>query len=260
MLTILQNLTYATQDSAVLKVDTTVGPGSKPDASTGRFSVRIESKKTYDKGLFLFDVKHTPFGCAAWPALWLVDAARWPEHGEIDVLESINNADAGGNMMTLHSAQGCSMGGKRKMTGKALGSSCYVKDKDNAGCGVRAAGGDSTGAAFNQKHGGVMAVEWRHDGIRMWQFMRDAIPADISGKKPTPDAWGTAAADFPNTHCDIGARFSNNSIVANIDLCGQLVEASWNSSSCGESFFFFFPCLFAFFFLFSRILCAWKRY
>ena len=215
-----------------------MGPGSKPDASTGRFSVRIESKKTYNKGLFLFDVKHTPLGCATWPALWLTDAAHWPDHGEIDVLEAINGGDAG-NMMTLHTAQGCSMGGKRKMSGKALDSSCYIKDNNNAGCGVQAAGKDSFGEAFNQKQGGVMAVEWRDDGIRMWQFMRDAIPADITGKKPTPDAWGTAAADFPNTHCDIGAKFSNNSIVANIDLCGQLVEASWNSSSCGKFLFLF---------------------
>ncbi|XWW99379.1 hypothetical protein V2A60_007388 [Cordyceps javanica] len=227
------NLTYATQNSAVIKVDTTVGPGSNPDASTGRFSVRIESKETYDKGLFVFDVKHSPYGCAAWPALWLTDPSRWPDHGEIDVLEAVNRGDAG-NQMTLHTAQGCSMGGsRRKMSGRALDGSCYVKDNGNAGCGVAGAKPDSFGEALNRKQGGVVAVEWRDDGIRMWQFARDAIPADISGGKPTPDAWGTAAADFPNTHCDIGARFSNHSIVANIDLCGDLVEATWKDSGCG---------------------------
>jgi len=64
-------LTYATSDTVIIKVDTTVGPGSEPDASTGRFSVRLESKKQYGPGLFLFDVKHTPYGCGTWPALWL---------------------------------------------------------------------------------------------------------------------------------------------------------------------------------------------
>ncbi|EGX89459.1 endo-1,3(4)-beta-glucanase, putative [Cordyceps militaris CM01] len=227
----MQNLTYATSSAAVIKVDTTVGPGSTPDASTGRFSVRIESKKTYNKGLFLFDVRHSPYGCAAWPALWLTDPSHWPDHGEVDVLEAVNGGDAG-NMMTLHTARGCSMRGRRRMTGQALDASCYVGDNSNAGCGVQGPAA-SFGAAFNRNQGGLMAVEWRDDGIRMWQFARDGIPADITGKKPTPDAWGTAAADFPNTHCDIGARFTNNSIIANIDLCGDLIEASWNSSSCG---------------------------
>ncbi|KAJ0158845.1 putative glycosidase C21B10.07 [Colletotrichum tanaceti] len=63
------NLTYATSDTAVLRVDHTTGNTSTPDASTGRFSVRVESKTQYDKGLFIFDVKHTPYGCASWPAL-----------------------------------------------------------------------------------------------------------------------------------------------------------------------------------------------
>lgn len=38
----------------------------------GRGSVRIESKKTYNKGLFLVDIKHMPGGiCGTWPAFWL---------------------------------------------------------------------------------------------------------------------------------------------------------------------------------------------
>jgi hypothetical protein len=68
-----QNLTYATTSAAVVKVDTSVGPRSSPDASTGRFSVRLESKTQYSEGLFVFDVKHTPYGCATWPALWLTE-------------------------------------------------------------------------------------------------------------------------------------------------------------------------------------------
>lgn len=71
--TYIQNLTHATSSSAVVKVDTTVGPGSIPDASTGRFSVRLHSKKQYETGLFVFDVQHTPYGCATWPALWLTE-------------------------------------------------------------------------------------------------------------------------------------------------------------------------------------------
>lgn len=55
------NLTYASSDSAVLRVDT-----SDTDASTGRYSVRITSKKQYNSGLFIFDVLNVPYGCSTW--------------------------------------------------------------------------------------------------------------------------------------------------------------------------------------------------
>ena len=230
MLTSYQNLTYASSSTAVLKVDTSVGPNDTPNASTGRFSVRVESKTTYENGLFIFDVKHTPSGCGTWPALWLTDSSNWPDNGEIDVMEATNQA-VDGSQMTLHTTGGCSMDGKRKETGKALQKNCNYKKNDNAGCGVESAA-DGYGTTFNKNGGGVMAMEWRHEGIRMWQFARDSIPTDISSKKPDPTAWGTALADFPNTDCDIGSHFKNSSIVVNIDLCGSLVYALWDDSGC----------------------------
>ncbi|KID87651.1 glycoside hydrolase family 16 [Metarhizium guizhouense ARSEF 977] len=225
-----RNLTFATQNSAVLRVDTAVGPGSNPDASTGRFSVRLESKKTYNGGLFIFDVKHTPYACGAWPALWLTDPSNWPDHGEIDIMEAINQG-AAGNAMTLHTTGGCSMGVKRKQTGETDQENCDHGANNNAGCAVKESP-SSFGTKLNDAGGTVMAVEWRRAGIRMWQFARSAVPSDITGKKPNPSTWGTAAADFPSTDCDIGSHFKNNSIIVNIDLCGDLVYGSWDKSGC----------------------------
>lgn len=226
----LLNLTYASPSTAVIKVDTSVGPNDKPNASTGRFSVRIESKKTYENGLFIFDVKHTPYGCGTWPALWLTDPFNWPNHGEIDVMESTNKAEDG-NQMTLHTTGDCSMDVRREDTGKTLQKNCNHEKDDNAGCGVLSEPA-GYGTVFNKNGGGVMAVEWRHEGIRMWQFGRDSIPSDIKGNNPKPDTWGTAVADFPNTHCNIGTHFKNQSIIANIDLCGSLVYHVWDNSGC----------------------------
>ncbi|KAH6893280.1 concanavalin A-like lectin/glucanase domain-containing protein [Thelonectria olida] len=227
------NLTYASSSTAVLRVDTSVGPGDNPDASTGRFSVRVESKTTYNNGLFIFDVKHTPYGCGTWPALWLTDRYSWPKHGEIDVMEATNNG-TDGNQMSLHTTSKCSMHVKRKQTGDALKKNCdYAKD-DNAGCGVES-DTDGYGTGFNDDGGGVMAMEWRDAGIRMWQFGRSDIPSDIENKSPDPSTWGTALADFPNTNCDIGSHFKNNSIIVNIDLCGDLTSAVWDSSGCASN-------------------------
>jgi len=224
------NLTFATADTAVLKVDTSVTPTTVPNASTGRFSVRLESKSTYQDGLFIFDVKHSPTGCGTWPALWLTDPSNWPDHGEIDVMEAVNKADSG-NQMTLHTTSDCSMGVKRKELGDALHDSCDHSKNDNAGCGVQ--GKDSSfGDSFNSAGGGIMAMELRSAGIRMWQFARSSIPADITSKKPNPSSWGTAAADFPSTDCNIGSHFKNQSIIANIDLCGDLVYSVYGKSGC----------------------------
>ncbi|KAE8154191.1 concanavalin A-like lectin/glucanase domain-containing protein [Aspergillus avenaceus] len=211
------NLTYATDESVVLKVDM-----SNQNASNGRQSVRLESKTTYDNGLFIFDVLRAPYGCGTWPALWLTDPNNWPDNGEIDIIETTNLAPEG-NAVTLHTTKGCSMKAKRKQTGDAVYTSCENGTNYNAGCGVQGPP-PTSGKPFNDNGGGVYAVELRDAGIRAWMFPRDSIPNDISDAKSTPDpsTWGTALADFPNTHCDIASHFRNQSIVANIDLCGQL--------------------------------------
>lgn len=144
------NLTYASDTSAVLRVDSFT-----PRAVGGRNSVRIESKATYDTGLFLFDIIHTPYGCGTWPALWLTDGYNWPMNGEIDVLES-NNEGSNGNEITLHTTQGCNMDVKRKETGSPVQKSCD-NSTGNSGCGVL---GDSStyGQEFNQNGGGVSTI------------------------------------------------------------------------------------------------------
>lgn len=74
------NLTYASETSAVLRVDTT---SDDYNTSSGRWSARVSSKKQYDSGLFIFDVLHSPVGCGTWPALWICDDNNWPDNGQI---------------------------------------------------------------------------------------------------------------------------------------------------------------------------------
>lgn len=65
-------------------------------------------------------------------------------------------------------------------------------------------------------------MELRDSGIRVWFFARASVPTDISsGSSPDPSSWGEALADFPSTDCDISTHFKNQSIIANIDLCGD---------------------------------------
>lgn len=168
---------------------------------------------------------HSPYGCGSWPALWTSDPNNWPTNGEIDVLEAVNNATTG-NQVTLHTTAGCTMSDKRKETGKVLTTNCLNSTDSNAGCGVQ--GTDASfGADFNAAGGGVYAMELRAAGIRVWYWLRSAIPSDITSAEtdssvvPDPSSWGTPLADFPSTDCDIGSHFTNQSIIANIDVCGD---------------------------------------
>lgn len=140
-------------------------------------------------------------------------------------MEGVNQADTG-NQMTLHTSKGCKMDAKRKQTGSTMEKNCYNGANDNSGCGVQGKK-STTGEAFNANGGGVYAMEWRDEGIRMWFFDRDSIPSDIptdvsnTSVTPDPSTWGEATADFPSTDCDISSHFKNQSIIANIDLCGS---------------------------------------
>jgi hypothetical protein len=134
------------------------------------------------------------------------------------------------NQMTLHTAPGCSMSSvTRRQTGKVLGSSCANNTNNNEGCGVNSDVG-SFGSSWNDNGGGMLAVELRKDGIRTWQWTNTQIPkglkADGTGVTPDPATWGSATGDWPNTDCDIGARFRNMSIVINISLCGTWAARS----------------------------------
>lgn len=215
----------------MLRVDTSVTAETVPNASTGRFSVRISSKKQFSSGLFIFDVKHTPTGCATWPALWLVDQGNWPTNGEIDVMEQVNVIGSAQNLMALHTTSGCSMSVKRKETGKSLSSSCLNSTNGNQGCSVQDTE-NTFGDAYNSNGGGIMAMELRTAGIRIWNFLRASIPADITSGSPDPSTWPEATADYPSTDCNIGSHFKNQSIVANIDLCGSWAGDDYTKSGC----------------------------
>ena len=192
----------------------------------GRQSVRMTSKKVYNRGLFVADIAHMPTNtCGVWPAFWLL-GTDWPNDGEIDIVEGVNQVDR--NSMTLHTSAGCSIS-RNGFSGQPLTSNCQVYPHNNEGCGVMDRYAGSYGQMFNRVGGGVYATEWTSSAIKIWFFSRSKVPHDVVAGTPDPSQWGMPSAQFAG-ECAIDSHFRNMQIVINTTFCGVWAGTVWDST------------------------------
>lgn len=195
----------------------------------GRPSVRIESVKTWHYGVFIADVKHMPStvssnGCGTWPAFWTLGDGTWPFAGEVDILEGANNQ--GSVLSAAHTGHQCVVSqSPLQMSGTPNGDDCqyYVDTSSNgAGCVAFDPNPNSYGGGFNANGGGVYAMEWTSEAIKVWFFPRGAIPADITSGTPQPSGWGLPFSIYNGPQCDIDQNFLNQRVVFDTTFCGTL--------------------------------------
>ena len=208
--------TYA-NGSSYIGVDHT----NKYLGSSGRPSVRLTSTQTYTHGLFIADIANMPGGvCGTWPAFWTLGTGTWPYNGEIDIIEGVNNME--GYLSSLHTAYECSITGDSSTeTGIFQTSDCQLDvatGGNSAGCGVSDLDSNSFGLGFNANGGGVYAMDWTSDYIKIWFFPRGSIPDDITTGWPNPCNWGKPVQYFQG--CDIDANFKDHQIVIDNTFCG----------------------------------------
>lgn len=110
----------------------------------------------------------------------------------------------------------------------------------------------SYGDSFNGEGGGVYAMEWDSDWLKIRHFARSTLPGDITSASivvPDPKAWGPPAAIFGGPLCDVDSFFYNMSLVINIvstlgkasrlrlltahvkNLCGDYAANAWGVSN-----------------------------
>jgi len=227
-------LAYIGSDgNAIIKVDDTNDLAS----GANRGSIRITSNYAVNENsLVITQLNHIPYGCATWPAFWMV-GPNWPAGGEIDILEGVNLN--GNNQMTLHTNPGCTHDPNAGETG-SLGSVSDCNSANgangNAGCSVIDTNTQSYGDNFNNNGGGVWATQWLGTGISIWFFPAGSIPADITANAPDPGTWpATSTAFFPfgTGYCDT-SFFNNLNIVFDITLCGDWAGNAY-SATCGSA-------------------------
>ncbi|KAI1324169.1 glycoside hydrolase family 16 protein [Xylariaceae sp. FL0255] len=202
-------------------------------SDTGRPSVRITSKDDFTHGLFIADFAHMPGStCGTWPAFWAFNdqdgGALWPMGGEVDIIEGANTAQR--NLISAHTEPGCHAPDVG-FTGVQGPVDCSLSPT-NIGCNFAAPTADSAtfGDAFNAEGGGVYALQWDSENLKIWHFPRSAIPDDITNAPvvtPDPSTWGPPQALFGGSSCDPDTYFFNLSLVINTDFCGDYAGNIW---------------------------------
>ncbi|UNI21581.1 hypothetical protein JDV02_007557 [Purpureocillium takamizusanense] len=203
----------------------------------GRPSIRLESKQSFDDGLFIADFLHMPPSqCGLWPAFWTY-GTDWPAGGEVDIIEGVNTAHQ--NIISAHTADGCKQSSslQRMYSGSQRNEDCAVGSQ-NIGCGFTPSGNSSSsyGDGFNAAGGGVYAMEWDNQHIKVWHFTRNEIPDDIGRKRPSPSSWRLPDAVFGGSSCEVDKFFKQMSVVININFCGDYGNAAWGKSDQCNNF------------------------
>jgi hypothetical protein len=234
--------------------------GDGPDESDAIIifyhSVRVTSMKTFFHGLVIADFDHMPFGCSVWPAFWTV-GPEWPSHGEIDIVEGVNNKQTlvksyflsflrrfmSGfrNQYTFHTGanQNCSIpeqapivNGGPAFTGMVMNTICSSSPSNDTGCGFLDTSNSSFGQGFADAGGGIFALLWNSDGFRIWHFERQSIPQDVFSGDPNPDSWPIANAFLSAANCATDSFFSPQTLILDITLCGGWANSDYPNSGC----------------------------
>ncbi|KAG9313625.1 glycoside hydrolase family 16 protein [Chiua virens] len=217
------------------------------DGSVGRNSFRLQSQNQYSTHVAIWDIGHMPEGCGTWPALWFVIlvfglkmseelGADWPNEGEIDMLEGVNNQSP--NQATLHTSANCMMPAQETMTGTIVTTDCDVYDNNNSGCGVGFADNNSFGPGFNNVGGGWYALERSATYVSIWFWERgsSSVPSEVTSPGSTIDTstWGEPSAYFPDTDCDFSTHLGPMNIMIDLTFCGDWAGSSsvYAASGC----------------------------
>ncbi|OHW91443.1 mixed-linked glucanase [Colletotrichum incanum] len=203
----------------------------------GRPSVRLESKRQYNHGLFIGDFAHMPPSvCGLWPAFWMY-GPDWPRNGEIDIIEGANQVTK--NIISGHTTPGCRIPDAPQAAGQPLLRDCESPGtNNNAGCNYLppASHPHTYGDSFNAVGGGVYALEWTSEAIRIWHWPRQSIPRDIIAKRPDPSTWGLPSALFGTSTCEVDRYFKDMSIVIQTNFCGDYAANIWgkDGDTCNQ--------------------------
>ncbi|KAI1473713.1 glycoside hydrolase family 16 protein [Daldinia eschscholtzii] len=200
----------------------------------GRKSVRLESKNLYNKGLVVAEFTHLPKPvCGSWPAFWFF-GDPWPTKGEIDLYENWN--DLTFNRHTSHVDKPEVVGDctlvASDMTAKIDSPNCY--DFADGQANFQGCSASEVSSTFGSPDGGIFALQWTNDFLKIWDWPRNEAPKDIVSGQPAPDdKWGKPSYVISN--CNVEKAFKDMKMVLNVNFCGVAGQTGQWDTSCAAS-------------------------
>ncbi|KAI8963690.1 glycoside hydrolase family 16 protein [Daldinia sp. FL1419] len=197
----------------------------------GRKSVRLESKNVYTKGLIIADFTHLPKPvCGSWPAFWLF-GDPWPTKGEIDLYENWN--DLTFNRHTSHVDNPAVVGDctlvASDMTAKIDSPNCF--DFADGQANFQGCSASEFSSTFGSATGGIFALEWTDEFLKIWDWPRTDAPKDVLSGQPAPSsAWGQPS--YMISKCNVDKAFKEMKMVLNVNFCGVAGQSNQWDSSC----------------------------
>lgn len=175
---------------------------------------------------------------------WTVSLDDWPNGGEIDILEAINEEVQ--STSTLHTGSDCSVHGNKEtiqQTGLQVSYNCsqwatyddpYGAQYSSQGCSAMNPDRGSYSPQLNENGGGIYVMEWTSEAIKIWTFEPSSIPEDLQAGTPNPDSWPLPVLTTAGGSCDIDESFQQHQMVINTDFCGSYAGQPqfWQTTSC----------------------------
>ncbi|OTB09113.1 glycoside hydrolase family 16 protein [Hypoxylon sp. CI-4A] len=225
-------LTKYQNDEVYIGVDHTTS-GLDPDG-VGRNSVRLESKNVYNHGLIIANFTHLPTPvCGSWPAFWFF-GEPWPTKGEIDIYENWN--DLTFNRHTSHVDAPAVVGNCTLESGIMSATidspNCYdfaTGQSNYQGCSA-----SEYSSTFGSASGGIFAMEWTEDYLKIWDWAHGAAPADIASGEPSPSLLTWGLPSYVIKQCNVDKAFKDMKMVLNIDFCAVAGQTDKWGASCED--------------------------
>ncbi|RYP55383.1 hypothetical protein DL768_000138 [Monosporascus sp. mg162] len=231
-----EKLGLVAYDGAEMYIGVDHSPESVLDAAKdpGRKSVRLESKTVYNKGLVIAEFSYLPRPtCGSWPAFWFF-GEPWPTKGEIDLYENWN--DLIFNRHTSHVDAPEIVGEcilvQDEMEAVIDSPNCYdfaEGQADFQGCSA-----SQFTTTFGSSNGGVYAMEWTSEHLKIWDWERAFAPPDVKAGNPKPSAaWGKPA--YVIKQCNVDKAFRDMKMILNLNLCGVAAQEHQWDAACKRS-------------------------
>ncbi|KAM3547483.1 hypothetical protein ARSEF4850_010000 [Beauveria asiatica] len=81
---------------------------------------------------------------------------------------------------------------------------------------------------WGSSEGGIQALEWTSDAIKLYNWPIDAAPSNIKSSNPDTSSWGTPSAQFTKPGCDTQKAFSTQTLQFSLSFCQSLVQTLWS--------------------------------